>query len=137
MQNFIYDVGDEASKPYVAIRFPGSGSNPRHEMPDILAKIEGVWYAFELKYTTGEYARFPQSQMSDLIAFADDAGAEPGIAARFSQHRRKFWFINARDPYEDLLEKNQKSMSLKRQDKSEYERLQDLFDVEFNPDVVR
>lgn len=137
MQNLVYDVGKIAGKPYVAIRFPASGSNPRHEMPDLLIKVEGDCYAFEMKYTAGDYANFPLSQVNALIDFADDWGAEPRLVARFGQHYRKFWHIDAHQFQEKLKSKGAKSMSMKRRNRDEYDRLEDLFDVDFDVEKAR
>lgn len=137
MQNFIYDAGTVLGEPYVAIRFPGSGSNPRHEMPDILAKIEGKFYAFELKYTGGDYARFPESQIENLIDFSEDFGAEPRLAARFGQHYRKFWYVDAFEFDQMLKSKDAKSTSMKRGSRGSYDRLKDLFDSNCDVEKAR
>jgi len=125
LRDLLYESG------FAGLREPGSGSDPKREAPDILARIGGIDFAIELKYTGGEYARFSIGDLDDpnddddingIINFAEWWGAVPVMCARFS-HDVTFYID---DPYRWTDHKHG-STTIKRKDKEEYATIEDLF----------
>lgn len=113
-----------------AIRFGGSGSAPKHELPDVLGKtVTDEEYAMEAKYTSGDYARFGRGEIKELIEFAEMWGAEPLLVASFSHYKYQYWYVNAEDALEEMPDSND-SMSIKRSERDELPMVRELLETD-------
>jgi Holliday junction resolvase len=78
---------------YVAMRAPSSGSATERELPDVLALrpvvgaggIRSDVLAIEVKTTSRTTAYADESEIADLAAFAEQAGARALVGGRFKR----------------------------------------------------
>lgn len=80
-----------------AIRIPASGARTPNELPDIFGIMNDELWACELKYTSGDYARYTKEEINELKFFANLWNATPVLVARYSYDKTFYGF-----PYRDM-----------------------------------
>lgn len=129
MRDYLYENG------HMALRMPASGAAPDYDLPDLLASINGVQYAIELKATSKDAVRFSigdpdaddeEDDINQLIRFAEDWHAVPVLAARFPYDKHSYYI---QDPF-DWLDHPYGSFQLKKADRDEFRVIDAVFRVD-------
>ncbi len=81
---------------FAVMRAPASGSATSRELPDVLAGLDGVFYAIEAKSSAGDPIYLDGKEVYDLVYFARNFGASARIGVRFD--REDWYFFH---PYDD------------------------------------
>ena len=77
---------------YGAIRTPASGSSTERELPDVLAGVDGAFYAIEAKASAGDPIYLDaEADIEALETFAGKFGAYPLVGARFDREDWAFF----------------------------------------------
>ena len=82
------------SKEWAAARIAGSGSTT-HPAPDVIAHKEGLCLVIECKACASSSKYLEKREISELLSYAQLAGARPFIAIRFD--RKPWFFLNPED----------------------------------------
>lgn len=126
MRDYLYDNG------HMALRMPASGAAPDYDLPDLLASINGIPVAIELKATSGNAVRFDIGEDEDeeddihqLIRFGNEWPAMPVLAARYPYDKNSYYIS---DPY-DWLDHQYGSFQLKKSERDEMPKIDELFSL--------
>lgn len=83
-------VNELDDRGFAVMRAPASGSATERELPDVLAGQDGTFYAVEAKSSGGDPIYVDGQEVTDLLFFAENFGAEPLIGVRYD--REPWWF---------------------------------------------
>lgn len=75
---------------FAVMRAPASGGATQRELPDVLAGNGDVFYAIEVKSSSGDPIYLTGEEVEALVYFSQNFGAKPKIGVRFD---REDWFF--------------------------------------------
>lgn len=80
------------ARGFAVMRAPASGSATDRDLPDVLAGDGEVFYAFEVKASSGDPIYVDEAEVRDLHHFAQAFGATAVLAADFpTEHGDPAW----------------------------------------------